>query len=112
MNSAFDYNQETIKFYSNPLTVKKVIHTSYSTETEEYKNIRVNSAGFITSCNNDYSYIDEEETFTEHWDITIAYDLLLKFFFAKRYCCVCHTVFSSLYIDIPNLYTFYYQIKS
>lgn len=74
MNSAFDYNQETIKFYSNPLTVKKVIHTSYSTETEEYKNIRVNSAGFITSCNNDYSYIDEEETFTEHWDITIAYD--------------------------------------
>jgi glycogen phosphorylase len=28
------------------------------------------------------------------------------------YGCVCHTVFSSLYIDIPNLYTFYYQIKS
>ncbi len=74
MTIAYDSYGDTLEFYSNPLTAKRVIHDSYYTETEEYKNIRVNSLGFITSCSYDYSEVHNDEKFTAHSDITIDYD--------------------------------------
>lgn len=75
MTSAMNYNDDIIHFYSNPLSAMIVYDDSEDvTETEEYKNIRVNSAGFITSCNMVYTYKDEEESYTEQYDITVAYD--------------------------------------
>ena len=68
------YDYAPYIFYSGPLTVRMERETSYGTETEEYKNIRVNSAGFITSCDIIYTETDDEETFTETYNVTVAYD--------------------------------------
>ena len=67
-------NRETIEFSSNPLAVK--ISSSYSSyeETEEFKNIKVNSDGFITSCEWEYWENDEGEQWWDKTTITLAYD--------------------------------------
>ena len=67
-------NRETIEFSSNPLAVK--ITSSYSSyeETEEFKNIKVNSDGFITSCEWEYWEDYEGEQWWDKTTITLAYD--------------------------------------
>ena len=67
-------NDEVIEITSNPLTVRISRKTSYIEEVEEYKNIKVNSDGFITSCECEYHEIDEDEDYMEHYTYTLAYD--------------------------------------
>lgn len=72
MTSALEYNDyyAPLTFYSGPLSAKWVGED----ETVEYKNIHVNSAGFITSCDIVYTEVYEEEVYTEEYNVTLAYD--------------------------------------
>ena len=75
MTSALNYNDEIYIFSPNPLTVQKTSELFYGpVETEEYKNIRVNGSGFITSCTILFTEVDEDEVYTEQYDVTVAYD--------------------------------------
>lgn len=68
-------NNESITITSNPLTVRVTRTNSSYDEVQEYKNIKVNSDGFITSCDyecrEDY---EDDEDYVENYSVTLAYD--------------------------------------
>lgn len=75
MTRALEYNDD-YTFTSDPLTITvSDISTSYSgTGSTVYNNIKVNSDGFITSCNMVYTEEYDDELWTENYSMTCAYD--------------------------------------
>lgn len=78
MKKAYDGDDE-FEFLSDPLTVKaSAIYykntTSEYSEYIEFKNIKVNKDGFITSCDAIYTEEDEGEIYSEKLSVMLTYD--------------------------------------